>query len=209
MQQAVTPLQLELQRKLHQDLYQNEQVIWYSYPNADRRAKQSVILMLSFLGLGPRLWVRLFSLLLVAIAFLAVNSTYASDPAVEALPQIYWGVLLLLFILLFALGFWRAHSNRKRIECTIYAITNQRLIIITKDQDQFTPNAYQLAELGRIDLVERHDQWGDIILSAQQRMRSTGLARIMTTPRLIGIANVRAIASLLLSTQAQGALGLQ
>ena len=92
---------------------------------------------------------------------------------------------------------------RRRLHRTLYAITTQRLIVLTLDCDQWIQNSYYPVDLGRVDVIERSDEWGDIIIGNQQRIESHGFSLAVITPQLCGVPQVRQVASLLTGLKAQ------
>jgi hypothetical protein len=84
-------------------------------------------------------------------------------------------------------------AARQRVLHTLYAITTKRLIVLTRDRNQYPQNSYYPSDLGPINLIERADGWGDIVIGGQQRV----LRGFSVTPRLAGIEHVRDVASLL------------
>lgn len=188
--QAHTPVQMALTRKLQQELQANEQVTWFAYPDMTRRAKQAPARALFSSWLGLRILLLSFTL---AVFFLS-NSIYHAD---ALLPLSYGAIILLALMVGMAVVLLRRRTARQRLQHTLYAITTQRLLVITLDRDQVLQNSYYPSDLGRIDLIERNDSWGDIVIGGQQRVQSNGFSLAVVAPRLSGVAKAREVALLL------------
>ncbi len=194
--EAQTPVQRELIQKLGQELQPNEQVRWFSYPDTTRRAKQSPIRSL----LSSWLVLRLILLGGMLVVFFLTSTLYQTD---SFLPLSYGAIILLALIVGIALVALRRKTVRRRLQHTVYAITTQRLIVITLDRDQVVQNAYYPSDLGRIDLIERSDGWGDIVIGGQQRVQSSDFSLAIVAPRLSGVAKAREVASLLVRLKSE------
>ena len=188
--QARTPEQMALTRKLQQELQVNEQVRWFSYPDITRRAKQASARSL----LSSWVVLRIILLAFTLIVFFVSSFIYQAD---SFLPLIYGAVILLAFMVGVTFVLLRRQTAQRRLQHTLYAITTQRLVVITLDRDQVVQNSYYPADLGRIDLIERNDGWGDIVIGGQQRVQSSGFSLAVVSPRLSGVAKVREVASFL------------
>jgi hypothetical protein len=194
--QARTPIQMALTRKLQQELQTNEQVTWFAYPDTTRRAKQAPARALFSSWLGLRILLLIFTL---AVFFLS-NSIYQAD----AFLSLHYGAIILLALMVgSALVLLRRRTAQQRLQHTLYAITTQRLLVITLDRDQVVQNSYYPSDLGRIDLIERNDSWGDIVIGGQQRVQSRGFSLAVVAPRLSGVAKAREVALLLTRLKAE------
>lgn len=190
--QQLTPAQEALQRKLTQEVQNNEQILWCAGPDSAHRATTFSIRAF----LSSRVGLRLIMVCIILISLLSASLTY-QDENNFILPITYAVVLLLLVIV----GVSHVYRNTARIQNqlqhTVYGITSHRLIVLTQSRDHTLQNSYYAADLGRIDLIERTDGWGDIVLGGHQRIGNVVLSTAVASPRLAGVAHVRQVATLL------------
>jgi hypothetical protein len=192
-----TPIQMELLQKMQKEVKENERPIWHAFPDSTHRAKQIPGRMTS----PPWLVLRLILLVGVLLVFIATSVVYHTA---SSLVWGYGAILLIAILVVVGVVLWRRHIRLMRLSRTLYAITTgQRLLVLTLDRDQLVQNSYYAQDLGRIDLVERSDGWGDIVIGGQQRLQSTGYSISMTTPRLIGIEHAREVSRLLTQLQSE------
>lgn len=195
---------MELVQKLRQQLQANEEQLWCSFPDRTRRAKQTPGRMF----IPSWFIIRLILLGGIFIVFITTSVIYHTD---AFLTLGYAVIVVAALIVGLGLVLLRRHVRLMRLQHTIYAITTQRLLVLTLDRDQMVQNSYYPADLGRIDLIERRDGWGDIIIGGQQHLQSRGgFSLAVLSPRLSGVAKVREVASLLTRLKSeQIALGSQ
>jgi hypothetical protein len=173
------------------ELRDGEQALWCGRPDPKRRIEGGG--RASALEWSVRL--RLAGLLVVAI--LAAISFFVQ----RRLPSAHTFTLLLVLaavLLLFSLAgslptYARRRSARRDLRHFVYAITNQRILVINNARrHQEGVQSYTRQEIGRIQRFER-DGWGDIIFG--QGGQQAGAAA-----RFIGIPDVRSVEALLLKT---------
>lgn len=179
-----TTMQETLYKKLHQALLPQEDIRWYAYPDPAHLAKRAPRLLLSS-------WARIRLVFIVALLLVLFLSrlTYPAQGTFFPMLTIGYGLFLMLSVSIGIVSVARRiRTARIRLRSTIYAITSWRVIVMTIDRAQCFQNAYAASDMGRIDIIERNDGWGDIVIGSQQRV---------VTSRLAGVADVRNIAQLL------------
>ncbi len=143
---AVLPF--DLQRLLEDELDQNERVLWSCQPSLKRAFRRGI------------------PLVFFALFWLGISSTIAfaifRDANAPWFAKIFIGFFLLIGLLLLSSPIWMVRSAKH----TVYAVTDQRAIIITKgmsiDIQSFGPD-----DLTQIDKRLFRDGSGDLIFDRQ------------------------------------------
>lgn len=179
------------------ELRDGEQPLWCGRPDPKRRIEQGA--RSSAFEWSVRL--RLACLLVVAI--LAAVSFFVQ----RLLPVAHTFTLLLVLaalLLLFSLAgslpkYARKRSGRSDLRHIVYAVTTQRILVISDGRGQEGVRSYTRQEIGRLQRIERHqDGWGDIIFGQGPAGQSEQQAA--AAARFIGIPDVRGVEALLLRT---------
>jgi hypothetical protein len=184
-----TSIQIALCEKLQHEL-QQEQVIWYAYPDPTRRAKQT-----SFRSPFPW-WIVSRIIFLLGMLIVVIFTSVLTRTTTFLLIPLYGAMLLFVIMIWIVLMAQRKSAARRRLKSTLYAITTRRLVVITLDRGQFLQNSYVPQDLGRIDLIERQDGWGDVVVGSP-RVQSGGYSLAVVSPRLSGVPSAREVAALL------------
>jgi hypothetical protein len=115
-------------------------------------------------------------------------------------PIIFFSILLLFFLwqtinARFVRG--RMRVQLKELQHTLYAITTQRIVEIVGNEAPRVLSSSR-ADIGKIERIETRNGWGDIIYSAPVPGVSPMIS--LTTGRMVGIPDIRAVQELLLKT---------
>jgi|SRR5450432_3764779 hypothetical protein len=190
-----TSIQIALREKLQHEV-QQEQVIWYAYPDPTRRAKQT-----SFRSPFPW-WVVSRIIFLLGMLIVVIFTSVLARTTTFLLIPLYGAMLLFVIMIWIVLMAQRKSAARRRLKSTLYAITTRRLVVITLDRGQFLQNSYVPQDLGRIDLIERQDGWGDVVVGSPP-VQSGGYSLAIVSPRLSGVPFAREVAALLTRLKAE------
>jgi hypothetical protein len=109
---------------------------------------------------------------------------------------LYGAMLLFVIMIWIVLMAQRKSAARRRLKSTLYAITTRRLVVITLDRGQFLQNSYVPQDLGHIDLIERQDGWGDVVVGSPH-VQSSGYSLAVVSPWLSRVPPAREVAALL------------
>ena len=181
-----TPVQRALREKLQHEL-QQEQAIWYTYPDPTRRAKQTR-LRSSFPW-----WIVSRVLLLLGMLIVVIYTSILARTTTFLLIPLYGGMLLFVVVIWMVLMVQRKSAVRRSLKNTLYAITTRRLVAITLDCGQFIQNSYVPQDLGRIDLIEWQDGWGDVAVGSPHVL-SSGNPLAVVSSWLSGVPSAREVA---------------
>jgi len=179
------------------ELRDGEQPLWCGRPDPKRSIERG--------GRTSALeWsVRLRCACLLVVALLAVVSFFGQRhlPAAHTITLLLvLAAVLLLFSLAGALpAYARKRSGRNRLRHIVYAVTNQRILVITNAGDREGVHSYTRQDIGRIQRIERHrDGWGDVSFGINQS--GQGGRQATAAAGFIGIPDVRGVEALLLKT---------
>lgn len=178
------------------ELRDGEQPLWCARPDPKRRIERGA-------RAGAFEWsvrVRLASLPVVAILAAVSFLLERRSPTAHTFTLLFvLAALLLLFSLASSLPkYTRKRSARANLRHIVYAITNQRILVISNGRGQEGVRSYTRQEIGRLQRLERQDGWGDIIFG--QGQAGQGEQHAATAARFSGIPDVRAVEALLLKT---------
>jgi hypothetical protein len=179
------------------ELRDGEQPLWCGRPDPKRRIER---------GAGPDAFewsVRLRLACLLVVAVLAAVSFFVQ----RLLPAAHTYTLLLVLaalLLLFSLAgslpkYAKQRARRSDLQHIVYAITNQRILVISNYEGREGVHSYTRQDLGRIERIERHsDGCGDVIFGINQS--GQGGQQAAAAARFIAIPDVRGVEALLLRT---------
>jgi hypothetical protein len=179
------------------ELRDGEQPLWCARPDPKRRIERGA-------RPGAFEWsVRLRLACLPVVAILAAISFFV-EPRLAAAHTYTLLLVLAAILLLISLAgslpkYGRKRSGSSELRHIVYAITNQRILVISTARGQQWVQPYTRQEIGRIQRLERQkDGWGDIIFG--QGQPGQGGQQVAAAARFIGIPDVRGVEALLLKT---------
>jgi hypothetical protein len=165
----MTDLPAELQQKLRDELKVNEKTIWTGQPDPNEIMKQGFKLYYFFIP-----WT-LFALFWIYGASGFKMPTFNFQNGFDA-----FGTLFPLFGLPFVMvGFWGLTSPvwvKRRAENTVYAITNQRLLLLMFGKNTKIESYYP-KDVNQLERNEKPDGSGDLLFATKQYRDSDGDAR--------------------------------
>jgi len=142
---------------LERELEEGEELLWFGQPSTQSRNRPAptrvfIILGSVFSGVG-------LILLIPGILFLSVFGLFNGG-----LPLTITGGTFLLMGLIYTIV---AITLRLRLKNTIYAITNQRIIVLTTGRNTIV-DSYSKKDIGPITRIEQADGVGDIFFTANR-----------------------------------------
>lgn len=182
---------------VQRELHDGEQPLWCGRPDPKKRSERGA----NTDAFVWSVWLRLAGLLLVAI--LAAIS-FLLQRRLPAAHTFILPLLLAALLLMFSLSrslprYAKRRSGHANLQHIVYAITNQRILVISTVHHQARVRSYTRAEIGRIQRLERQkDGCGDIIFG--QGQPGQGEQNAAAAPRFIGIPDVRRVEEILLRT---------
>lgn len=177
------------------ELRPGERVLWWGRPVAKRR-----VLHKRTNGLGTRIGMTsvLAVVVILADGFTALNWAYVDSTAFFFL-ALGNGLLLFAALSLWFLG-TRGRTHLRDLRYTIYAITDQRALLITAVPGQSRGVvSYGKGDISTISRHEGKDGWGDLIFGTP-RMLILGGRRVMASASFGGIPRVREVEAIMFQT---------
>ena len=191
------PITIDL--RLQSELKPGEQLLWWGRPDLARRVKNIGSVNASYLIYGI-LAVAMIGLVIFD-ANLLIEETAFSDG-----PQPFTIFMLLFSILLVGVYFYRIYAvfsimqaNNNNLRNTIYAITNQRILVMTQTRQNFAVKSHAHNDIGQITRTETGEGWGDVSYGIP-RTRQIGLRTVAVVDKLVGIPNARLVEDILIRT---------
>ena len=148
-----TEIPFELQSLLDQELNKSERISWSCQPNVSRAVKKSMpgfIFGLIWLAIPVGIGVVMFT-------------QYKNGKNVEVFPVVFIGLFILIGLLILSTPYWAAKKARN----TVYAITNNRAIIIEKKGSSINIQSFGPDKLNDINKKIYTDGSGDLIFERQ------------------------------------------
>ncbi len=165
----MTDLPAALQQKLRDELKANEKTIWTGQPDPNVMMKQGFKLYFFFIP-----WT-LFALFWMYAASGFKLPSFNFENGFDA-----FGTLFPLFAVPFVMvGFWGLSSPvwvKRRAENTVYAITNQRLLLLMFGKN-IKIESYYPKDVNQLARNEKPDGSGDLLFATNQYRDSDGDAR--------------------------------
>jgi hypothetical protein len=189
--------QQTMEAALSNELLEGETLLWFGRPDARKRSIASPARVFRTLGLvfmPTGLLILLIGLILVFSPFFASGF----QPGMLGL-FIPGGVFFILGIVYFIIGLVGFSSSGN----TLYAITNQRAIIVRPGR-YVTISSYDKRNIGQVHRIERADGSGDLIFASNAPYGSYGNTRYNTNsvrfgrPGFYALPDVRSVEQILL-----------
>ena len=195
---------------VQREIQEGEQLLWWGTPDPKRSSTYKGARALEWSVWLP-LGVAFILVLLAVIFFFVPIGPFKNTHFLSLLLVI--GAVLVVYSLPKKLPRYRvARQQEHTLAHTIYAITNQRVLVLIKTGHRGGVNAYSFTkdDIGRIDRFERgEDGWGDLLFGPVRPPPQGNAQLASPAPRLEGIADVRRVEWLLLKTfkEGEGATG--
>ena len=182
---------------LHVELRPGEQLLWWGKPDPTHRAKTGTAQMVNII---------VYSVLAVAMAGLVIfDISLLNEESTLGLDQ---NGIFLLFVSLVLLGLYlfrlymlyRQHTQyTTKLRNTTYGITNQRVIVMTSNAQNFTVHSFGSNDIGPINRIETGGGWGDVSYGKMRQVQQ-GLRTVTVVEKLVGVPNARMVEDLLVRT---------
>lgn len=184
---------------LQNELKPGEQLLWWGRPDPKRKAKSAYAQTANYIIYGI--------LAVVAIGLIISNlNLIFQEIGFFGRPDSDSIFLLFVSFALLCVPLYRFYASYNLIQKqvndlrnTIYAITNQRVIMMTARKSGVTVNSYTQNDIGQINRVETGDGWGDVAFGKVRQVQR-GLRTIPVTEKFTGIPNVHLVADILSRT---------
>lgn len=186
MQSEVNTVDPLVQREIREA----EQLLWWGRPNVTRCGNYK-----SIKSIKRSIWIPLGGAALLSVLAIIFFFLHAFKGTLSLL------LLVLVFFLLYSLPkrvqkYQAARRVEQALENTVYALTDQRILVLIKIRGNVSSYSFTKSEVGKIEKIERLDGWGDILFARQSQSN----AQQKIPPCLEGIPNVRQVEWLLLKT---------
>ncbi len=157
LKQQANPREQNMEGVLERELEEGEELLWFGQPSTQSRNRPAptrlfTILAAIFGSIG-------LALLIPGIIFLAVLEFFDAG-----LPLTIIGGTFLLLSLIYTIC---AITLRFPLKNTLYAITDQRIIVLTTGRNTIV-DSYSKKDIGPITRVEQADGVGDLFFTSQQ-----------------------------------------
>jgi hypothetical protein len=123
-------------------------------------------------------------------------SVTGDDPAV-LVGSLLIALFLLFCLFLFLIFLIAPRSMTRTLARTVYGITNQRVVVITRGKNGPVTRSHTSADFGPLERLERGAGWGDISYGRPRFTRAGG-TQVRVIDQLNGIPHVREVEGLLL-----------
>lgn len=191
MQHEAQSVDLSVLRELRPD----EQLLWWGQPDPRRQVRTNSPLVYILYGI---LISAISSLLYFFLAQYAEVSQFF--PSIFVFFILFVLAILLLLLLIAAYGTYKIyHKIAIDLRHTTYAITDQRIITIVTNQQDFAVTSHTAEDVGMIQLVETDDGWGNVSYGYPHALQ-VGAVRATIIPTLTGIPHVRMVEDILSRT---------
>jgi hypothetical protein len=177
------------------ELRPGEPVLWWGRPDPKRRilhkASRTSLILIGLMSI--------LVLLLIGFDGLVVLSGVAGESFIVL------SLLVVNVALLWSIGYvgsiWmKSRAHLRNLRQTIYAITNQRVLVITIMPGKSRGVAsYTKSDIGTISRYEGKDGWGDLVFGTPRPSIVNG-RRMMASASLAGIPQVRLAEAVLFQT---------
>jgi hypothetical protein len=193
---------------VQREIQENEQLLWWSHPDPKRSSTHKGTRALERSVQLP-VGLAVILVVLAVVFFFVPIGPFKSTHLLSLLLVI--GAALVAYSLPKKLARYRAARQQEHtLAHTIYAITDQRVLVLIKTGHRGGVNAYSFTkgDIGRIERFEQ-DGWGDLIFGPVRPPPQSNVQLAPPAPRLAGIADVRRVEWLLLKTfkEAEGTTG--
>jgi hypothetical protein len=177
------------------ELRAGEQILWWGYPNPKRRMRRRQFNMLT---------VRFAIILAVFLFMVYEDFTLVPDWSFLETSTVLILIvanIVILFSLVYILLIYRTNLRvLGQFRYTVYAITNQRAIMITAFPGKVRAVAsYSKDEIGTISRQEGQDGWGDLTFGILRPV-NVGTRTVLAPSRFSGIPNVRRVEEIMFRT---------
>jgi hypothetical protein len=183
---------------LQQELKPGEQLLWWGKPDIAHRVKTRSVQTIN-LTISIILALVMAALVVFSIQLFREESSIGSIDSNTVILLLMSLVLLGIYIYRLYQFFSQRTHQTTNLKQTTYGITNQRVIVITATAQHFIVNSYRANDIGQINRVETGGGWGDVSYGKARHIQR-GRRTITIVEKLVGIANVRLVEDLLVTT---------
>ena len=185
------------------ELKPEEQLLWWGKPNLTRRLKNNTALYTNTILLGV---LAIVALVLIFNSLNLLNEEIGFGDGLQS-STIF---LLISCIALFAVSitrivlfYNRIQKNVTNLRNTIYAITNQRIFVVTATSTSFAVKSHTRSDIGQIVRSETGEGWGDVSYGIP-RAQQSGFRSVTVVDKFAGIPNARMVEDILIRTFKSG-----
>ena len=177
------------------ELRPGEQVLWWTHPNPKRRMRRKQFNMLT---------VRLAIILAVFLFIVYEDITFIPNAPLPEASTVFFLIMANIVILpslVYILLIYRSNLRvRGLLRYTIYAITNQRALMITALPGKVRGVAsYAKDDIGTISRQEGQEGWGDLTFGILRPV-NVGTRTVLAPSRFSGIPNVQQVEQIMFQT---------
>lgn len=185
--------------RISHELRPGEQLLWWGKPDPAYWSQRRALRIYSL-----RFWsLFCFCMFLLLCDNICLFLSFPPTPVtqVNLLGLIIFVSLLLFFFLWQSITvrfvYEQMRVRRKDLHHTVYAITTQRIVEVVENK-AVRVRSCSRADIGMVDRAETRDGWGD--LTYGKPVSISFLPTSLTTSRMAGIPDVRAVQELVLRT---------
>ena len=185
------------------ELHPGEQLLWWARPDAQKRVTRETNVSRHLTAVVV-LGIAVAFTLIIFFSILRNFIMWGSPDGASLVTFLIFLLCIAFLIFRFILVLSRFDPRGTRLlRNTVYAITNQRIIVITVGKT-YNVISQTPDQIGQLDRLERPDGWGDIIYGIG-RSAQIGTRTVVRRAALAGIPDVRGVEALLVRTFKQPA----
>jgi hypothetical protein len=190
--------------QVQNEMKPGEHLLWWGKPNLARRVKNhntSLYINTIFMGI-----LAVFMLFLVYNAwnlFMEEIDFSGSFQSTTLFLVILPSFMFILCLFRIALVYYQFQKARTNLVNTTYAITDQRIIVITATGKGFAVKSHTRGDIGQIVRMETGEGWGDVSYGIP-RSQQSGSRSVTVVDKLVGVPNAWMVEDVLMRTFKSG-----
>lgn len=193
------PVESAVDPTVLREIQEDEHLLWWGCPDPRRSGSRNGTRALEWSVWLPACAAP--ALVLLAIAFYFFPPGLFKGPRFIALLLVVAAMAILTSLPKKFRRYRAALRARQKLGRTIYAVTDQRVLVLTRARQQGVSSfSFMKEDISHIMRFERPDGWGDLVFGPPHPAQQGNAQHAPPPPRLVGIPDVRQVEWLMLKT---------